>query len=71
VGPESNAGWRDLIVATGSNKIVRLQFTGGGYPANAAGQPDGKPDVSRAEILIQATNTNQTATAQAPGSPAH
>jgi len=35
-GPGSNAGWRDLIVKTGQNKVVRLQFTGGGYPVNAA-----------------------------------
>jgi hypothetical protein len=61
VGPGVNAGWRDLIVETGSNKIVRLQFTGGGYPSNAAGQPDGSTDVSRAEVLIQAQNPNQTA----------
>jgi hypothetical protein len=61
VGPGTNAGWRDLIVVTGSNKIVRLQFTGGGYPSNAAGQPDGSTDVSRAEVLIQAQNPNQTA----------
>ena len=60
-GPGSNAGWRDLIVETGSNKIVRLQFTGGGYPSNAAGQPDGSTDVSRAEVLIQSQNPNQTA----------
>ena len=64
VGPGSNAGWRDLIVATGSRKIVRLQFTGGGYPPNAAGQPDGSADVSRAEVLIQAQNPNQTANVQ-------
>jgi hypothetical protein len=61
-GPGSNAGWRDLIVKTGGNKIVRLQFTGGGYPANAAGQPDASADVAQSEILIQPV-TSQTAAA--------
>jgi hypothetical protein len=71
VGPSSNAGWRDLIVKTGSNKVVRLQFTGGGYPASAAGQPDGSADVARAEVLIQAPNSNQQAGAgQQAGLPA-
>jgi hypothetical protein len=61
VGPGSNAGWRDLIVKTGSSKVVRLQFTGGGYPVNASGQPDGSADVARAEVLIQAPNSNPQA----------
>lgn len=52
-GSSSNAGWRDLIVKTGGSKIVRLQFTGGGYPANAAGQADASADVAQAEVLIQ------------------
>ncbi len=52
-GPGSNAGWRDLIVKTGANKVVRLQFTSGGYPSNAAGQPEAVEDVAQAEILIQ------------------
>jgi hypothetical protein len=64
-GPGSNAGWRDLIVKTGANKIVRLQFTGGGYPSNAAGQPDASADVAQSEILIQPVNS-QTAAAS-PG----
>jgi hypothetical protein len=67
VGPGSNAGWRDLIVKTGTNKIVRLQFTGGGYPANASGQPDGSADVAQSEVLIQ-PQANQTAAASpSPG----
>lgn len=53
VGPDSNAGWRDLIVKTGASKIVRLQFTGGGYPTNAATQPDAAADVAQSEVLIQ------------------
>ncbi len=61
-GPGSNAGWRDLIVKTGANKIVRLQFTGGGYPANAAGEPDASADVAQSEVLIQ-PQTSQTAVA--------
>ncbi len=61
-GPGSNAGWRDLIVKTGANKIVRLQFTGGGYPANAAGAPDASADVAQSEVLIQ-LQTSQTAVA--------
>lgn len=52
VGPGSNAGWRDLIVKTGASKIVRLQFTGGGYPTNAATQPDAAADVEQSEVLI-------------------
>jgi hypothetical protein len=64
-GPGSNAGWRDLIVKTGASKIVRLQFTGGGYPANAAGQSDASADVAQSEILIQPANS-QTAAAS-PG----
>jgi hypothetical protein len=53
VGAASNAGWRDLIVKTGANKIVRLQFTGGGYPTNAATQPDAASDAAQSEVLIQ------------------
>ncbi|MGO8954378.1 MAG: hypothetical protein ACLPWS_07150 [Rhodomicrobium sp.] len=64
-GPGSNAGWRDLIVKTGTNKIVRLQFTGGGYPTNAAGQPDASADVAQSEVLIQ-PQSSQTAAALAP-----
>jgi hypothetical protein len=64
-GPGSNAGWRDLIVKTGAGKIVRLQFTGGGYPLNAAGQPDASADVAQSEILIQPAGS-QTAAAS-PG----
>ena len=37
---------------TGGSKIVRLQFTGGGYPPNAAGQADASADVAQAEVLI-------------------
>jgi hypothetical protein len=64
-GPGANAGWRDLIVKTGPSKIVRLQFSGGGYPTNAAGQPDASGDVAQSEVLIQPVST-QTA-AMAPG----
>jgi hypothetical protein len=53
VGPGSNAGWRDLIVKTGAGKVVRLQFTGGGYPTNAAAQPDAASEASQSEVLIQ------------------
>jgi hypothetical protein len=66
-GPGSNAGWRDLIVKTGQNKVVRLQFTGGGYPANAAGQPDGSNDVAQSEVLIQPQNSQTAAAAPVPG----
>jgi len=62
-GPGSNAGWRDLIVKTGTSKIVRLQFTGGGYPASAAGQPDASADIAQSEVLIQPQPANQTAAA--------
>ncbi|MGC2602409.1 MAG: hypothetical protein WA384_13785 [Rhodomicrobium sp.] len=65
-GPGSNAGWRDLIVKTGANKIVRLQFTGGGYPANAANAPDASADVAQSEVLIQ-PQTSQTAAAPLSG----
>ncbi len=69
-GPGSNAGWRDLIVKTGASKIVRLQFTGGGYPAIAASQPDASADVAQSEVLIQPQGS-QTATAvPPPGAPA-
>jgi hypothetical protein len=61
-GPGSNAGWRDLIVKTGASKIVRLQFTGGGYPTNAAVQPDASADVPQSEVLIQPA-ASQTAAA--------
>ncbi len=66
-GPGSNAGWRDLIVKTGADKIVRLQFTGGGYPANAGGKPDASADVAQSEVLIQPAGS-QTAAAAAPAS---
>ncbi len=62
VGPGSNAGWRDLIVKTGAGKAVRLQFTGGGYPANAATQPDATAEAAQSEVLIQAPG-GQTASA--------
>ena len=66
-GPSSNAGWRDLIVKTGGSKIVRLQFTGGGYPANAAGQADASADVAQSEVLIQPQAAgSQTAAAALP-----
>jgi hypothetical protein len=66
VGPGSNAGWRDLIVKTGANKIVRLQFTGGGYPTNAAAQPEAAADAGQSEVLIQPAG-NLTAAALPPG----
>jgi hypothetical protein len=69
-GPGSNAGWRDLIVKTGSSKIARLQFTGGGYPSNAAGQPDGGADVAQAEVLIQPAGSQTAIASPAPGEPA-
>jgi hypothetical protein len=67
-GPSSNAGWRDLIVKTGGSKIVRLQFTGGGYPANAAGQADASADVAQSEVLIQpqAAGSQTAAAVSAP-----
>lgn len=68
VGAGSNAGWRNLIVKTGAGKVVRLQFTGGGYPINAAAQPDAASDASQAEVLIQ-PGSAQSAQA-APGEPA-
>jgi hypothetical protein len=61
VGPNANAGWRDLIVKTGASKIARLQFTGGGYPANAAAQPDGSADVAQSEVLIQPASNQANA----------
>ncbi len=69
-GPGSNAGWRDLIVKTGANKIVRLQFTGGGYPANAAGEPDASADAGQSEVLIQPQTSQTAAAAPAPSSEA-
>jgi hypothetical protein len=66
-GPGSNAGWRDLIVKTGANKIVRLQFTGGGYPANAANGPDASADVAQSEVLIQPQTSQTAAAAPEPG----
>jgi hypothetical protein len=68
VGPGSNAGWRDLIVKTGASKVARLQFTGGGYPANAASQPDAGSDVEQSEVLIQLA-PGPTAALPAPGTP--
>ncbi len=65
-GPGSNAGWRDLIVKTGTNRMARLQFTGGGYPVNAASQPDGSEDFARSEILIQPQMEDQAAAAPMP-----
>jgi hypothetical protein len=66
-GPGSNAGWRDLIVKTGANKIVRLQFTGGGYPPNAAGEPDASADVAQSEVLIQPQTSQTAVMSPAPG----
>jgi hypothetical protein len=69
-GPGSNAGWRDLIVKTGASKIVRLTFTGGGYPTNAAGQPDASADVPQSEVLIQPQGSLTAAAAPPSGGPA-
>jgi hypothetical protein len=69
-GPGSNAGWRDLIVKTGAHKIVRLQFTGGGYPANAASQADASADVAQSEILIQPAGSQTAAASQGQTEPA-
>ena len=69
-GPGSNAGWRDLIVKTGANKIVRLQFTGGGYPSNAAGQADASADVAQSEVLIQPQGSQTAVASPPPGAPA-
>ena len=69
VAKGSNAGWRDLIVKSGANKTVRLQFSTGGYPASASSQPDGSLDAAQAEILIQTPNGQAIASAPAPGAP--
>lgn len=69
VAASSNAGWRDLVVKTGASKIVRLQFTGGGYPANAAVQPDGSADVAQSEVLIQPPAAQASATPPNSGQP--
>jgi len=72
VGAGSNAGWRDLIVKTGASKVVRLQFTGGGYPANAANEPGASADVAQSEVLIQPQTSVTAAAAPAPGGePSH
>jgi hypothetical protein len=65
VAPEGNAGWRDLVVKSGGGpgRIVRLQFTGGGYPVNAAIQPEVPRDqASLSEVVI----TGGQLTAAAP-----
>jgi hypothetical protein len=69
-GAGSNAGWRDLIVKTGAAKIVRLQFTGGGYPSNAATQPVAAADVAQSEVLIPAPAGQAASAALAPAEPA-
>jgi hypothetical protein len=66
-GSGSNAGWRDLIAATGASRTVRLQYSGNGYPVNASTQPDASSDAAQAEVLIQ-PESSQTATA-APAVP--
>lgn len=44
IGPDSNFGWRDLVVNTGGGaapiRTVRLGFTGKGYPINGLLQPE-------------------------------
>jgi hypothetical protein len=57
IGPESNFGWRDLMVQTGGGpapiKTVRLGFTGKGYPNNALLQPEPIADMlSRSQPLL-------------------
>ena len=69
-GPGSNAGWRDLIVRTGAGKVVRLQFTGGGYPTNAAAQPDAASDASQSEVLIQPASGQAALAAPGEAEPA-
>lgn len=57
IGPESNFGWRDLMVQSGGGpapiKTVRLGFTGKGYPANALLQPEPVADMlARSQQLL-------------------
>jgi hypothetical protein len=61
-GSGSNAGWRDLIVRTGADKTVRLQYAGGIYPVNAETQAEASADLAQAEVLIQ-PGGNKTAAA--------
>lgn len=63
VSPNANGGWRDLIVKTGTGKVVRLQFSAGGYPSIASTQPEAGSDLANAELLIQAPGGSAVAAA--------
>lgn len=60
VGPDSNFGWRDLIVNTGGGpapiRTVRLGFSGEGYPNNALLQPEPVADLLARSQQIMADN---------------
>lgn len=49
IGPESNYGWRDLVVKSGGGNApvrdVRLTFSGKGYAGNALLQPEAQRDI--------------------------
>jgi hypothetical protein len=60
VGPDSNFGWRDLMVNTGGGgapvRIVRLGFNGKGYPINALLQPEPLQDMVTRSQQVMAEN---------------
>ena len=65
VGPDSNFGWRDLIVKTGGGaapvRTVRLAFTGKGYPINALLQPEPVEDMVARSTQVMTESPGFTA----------
>lgn len=60
VGPDSNFGWRDLLVNTGGGpapiRTVRLGFSGESYPNNALLQPEPVADLLARSQQIMVEN---------------
>lgn len=72
VGPDSNFGWRDLVVDTGGGpapiRTVRLGFTGQGYPINALLQPEPLPDmIAQSQPVISESRAFRSAFSAAAG----
>jgi hypothetical protein len=65
VGPDSNFGWRDLIVKTGGGaaplRTVRLAFSGKGYPINALLQPEPVEDMVARSTQVMTESSGFTA----------
>jgi hypothetical protein len=70
IGPESNFGWRDVMVSTGGGgapvRTVRLGFNGKGYPLNALLQPEPLQEMLARSQQVLAESPSFAAAANPP-----